>query len=135
MLEEIDSLPGAKQQTPVLHRNRELGLGQRRSDMGGHVVRPFGRMTVERRVFGHQTAEESLQIPLHVGIGILLNRQGSGGVTAEKSEQPVPESTLLQPAGNLPCDICQTLARGRDRDGRLRLFHEIKLHRGDIICR
>lgn len=76
MLEEIDSLPGAKQQTPVLHRNRELSLGQRRSDMGGHVVRPFGRVAVERRVFRNQTAEESLQIPLNVRVGVLLYGEG-----------------------------------------------------------
>jgi hypothetical protein len=70
-----------------------VSLRQRRLDVGGHVIRPFGavfQITHGRIVRGrHEAAEEGLQICLHVGIGILLHEKRTGCVLAEQGQQPI----------------------------------------------
>ena len=95
MLEHIKPLPGAQRQLALVQRNAQRGLRQRRADMRGHVVRPFGGVA-EVRAAVRQLGEEILQILLHIGIGIFLDQQRGRGV-ADETGQQARLSILLAP--------------------------------------
>ena len=84
MLAQIEPLPGPQQKLAILHRYPDRGLGQRRLDMRRHVIRPFRRVPepVHRRMIRirHQPRKELIEIPLHIRIGIFLDRQRAGRV-------------------------------------------------------
>ena len=46
MLEQVDALPRPEPQPAFLEREREVRLGERRPQVGGHVVRTFLIMLV-----------------------------------------------------------------------------------------
>ena len=75
MLKEIDTLPSSERGPPVDHRYGQVRLCKNRTDMRGHVIRPFRSVSIEAVVLGNQPGEESLEIMQDVGVSILLNRQ------------------------------------------------------------
>ena len=76
VLKQIDTLPRPEHEPPGLHGYRELGLGQHRADVSRHVVGPLGGVAVEPIVLGYQPLEERLEVADHIGVGVLLDRQG-----------------------------------------------------------
>src|ERR1019366_5851215 len=98
----------------VLHGDGKLGQGERRADVGGHVVRSLHGVAVEPVVLGHQAVEEGVEVMHHVRVGILLNGERGGGVLHEDGEQSGAHMGALQPGGDLPGDFVQTLAAGGD---------------------
>ena len=48
VFEQVEALPGAEHGPAAGNRNAERNLGQRRLDVGGHVVRAFGRVNEPR---------------------------------------------------------------------------------------
>ena len=77
VLEEEDALISAEHQSAGADRDAEVGVGQRALDVGGHVVRPFGVVPIARVGLRHESLQEALEIPLHVGVDVLLD-QGRG---------------------------------------------------------
>ena len=47
VLEEVDALVGAEQHGALADGDREVGLGERALDVGGHVVGALGDVAVE----------------------------------------------------------------------------------------
>ena len=80
MFEKVDTLPGDERRPTVDDWNRKLRLHQRCPDVRRHFVRAFHGVGVKARIFRRQLAEESLQVPNDVRIGIFLNHQGSRSV-------------------------------------------------------
>ena len=77
MFPEINSLPGAQRQAAVHNGDGKINRGQRRTNMRRHVVVPLGCMNIKRIAIGNEPLEESLQIPLHVRVRVLLDQQRS----------------------------------------------------------
>jgi hypothetical protein len=89
---EIDALPRAEREAATGQRNRQLHGGQRRSDMRGHIVRPFIAMPVQRIAIDDQPREESIEIAANIGVGVLLNHQARGRVANEQRQQTFLDS-------------------------------------------
>ena len=62
MLEQVDALPGAEGGRAIHERDGEVRLGERRTDVGRHVVRPLHRVAIDGVIFGHQAGEERLEV-------------------------------------------------------------------------
>ena len=76
VLEQVDPLPRPEHESTRLHGHRELRLGQHGANVSRHVVGTLGGVTIESIVFGHQPLEERLEVADHIGVGVLLDRQG-----------------------------------------------------------
>lgn len=126
MLEQIDVLPGAERQAAAGNGYRELRAGQDAADMGRHVVGALVGVAIKRGVFADQAGEKGLQIPQHVGVGVLLDGQRRAGVLAKQGEQAVREPLAFHPSPDLGGDGVQALAAGFDGNRMLRLFHGAK---------
>lgn len=97
VLEQVETLPRAKRHAASDDRNGERRMCQGRANVGCHVIRPFERMTVMDGVFGDQAFEEIAQVERHIGIGILLNDEGAGGVLNKNGEGSVERRLLAEP--------------------------------------
>src|SRR5258708_5561951 len=75
VLEDIDPLPCSKNWLAIEDGYRELRIGERGSDVCGHVVGALHGMAVQFVVFRRQTTEMIVEIGDHVRVGILLNCQ------------------------------------------------------------
>lgn len=126
VFEQVNALPCAEGKATIYQRNGQRCLGQRRLDMGGHIVRPFGAVDEisHGRVIGrwHEPAEESLQVCLHVRIGILLHQKRAGCMLAEQGQQPLIDLCLRQKTLDHGRDFIKTLPRCPERD---RLVHGV----------
>ena len=88
VLEQINPLPGSQGEPAGDDRNGELHAGQRRSDVGRHVVGAFVRMPISPHLLWRDAFKECLQIGADVRRGVLLNEQSGGGVPAEQRQEP-----------------------------------------------
>ena len=79
----------ARSQAPAVPRQWgwRLGLRERGSDMRRHVVGAFAAMDVTRAILGRDLFEKSFKICPDVGVGVFLNEQRRGGVTAENRQK------------------------------------------------
>ena len=55
--------------------------------MGGHVVVPLHGMQIIRFAFLHEPVKNTFHVGPNVGIGILVNSEGGGGMLDEKVQQ------------------------------------------------
>ena len=83
MLEDEDALPRTEGQSATRHRYRDLHGGERRPDVGGHVVRPFAAMDIVA-ILRRRRFEEGREVRQHVRIGVLLDQQGCRGMAAKQ---------------------------------------------------
>jgi len=81
VFEKENPLPGSERQCAADERNRELRLGERGADMRRHVVGAFRIMRVIR-LFRRKPREDGFEIAQHGRIGVFLNEQRGGGVSA-----------------------------------------------------
>src|SRR5687767_12930883 len=81
MLEQIDALPRAKDHSAALDRYGELGLGKRRPEVRGHVVRTLVGMLVGG-MLRCDAREIVLEVPARGRSGVFLDEQGCRGVPA-----------------------------------------------------
>ena len=72
MFEEIESLPRPQYQLAVMDWDRQRRCCERAFNMGRHVVWPLCGVLKERISGWYQSFEESLQVRLHIGVGIFL---------------------------------------------------------------
>jgi len=90
---EVDSLPDAEQQLAILNRHAERRSEQCRFDVRWHVVHSLGGVPIGKRL-GSDPAERHLQIPRHIGVGVLVDDQRRRGVLKkgmEKSHTQFPQ--------------------------------------------
>ena len=91
MLEQIDALPGAKRKPALGDGDRQRHGGERRLDVRGHIVRPFGGVhdPAHGRVVGrwHKPAKEGVEVAAYVRVSVLLDQQRAGCVAHEDGEE------------------------------------------------
>ena len=85
MLPQIDRLPGAEQQSARFKRKAQLAGGQRRTDVGWHVIGPFIGVHVGEQVtlaadrtdalLRHQGPEIGGKIAQYARIGVFVDDQ------------------------------------------------------------
>ena len=68
----------------------QLHAGQRRSDVGRHVVGAFVFMPISPRLLRRDAFKERFQIGADVPRGIFLNKQSRRGVSAEQGQESGP---------------------------------------------
>ena len=122
VLPEIDGLPGAEQQPTSSERQGEGGAGEGRADVGGHVIRALVVVAIGAQLapaadrshplLGHQGLEVGGQIDKHPRVGVLVDRERTGGVHTGQVGQ-----ASGQPAGpDLPvkggADVGEAFATG-----------------------
>ena len=100
VLPEIDSLPGADQQTPASEGQGEGGAGEGRADVGGHVIRAFVVVAVRAQfaptadrshpLLGHQGLEVGGQIHQHPRVGVLVDSERAAGMFCENRTESLP---------------------------------------------
>ena len=87
MLKQVQTLPGTKRKPTVEEWNGQAGVGERRPDMGGHVIETFRSVPEMLRRLRHQSLKEVAHVERDIRIGILLNDQRTGCVLHKRSEQ------------------------------------------------
>jgi len=114
---KINSLPGAKLNFPILHNEDLRKAGQCRLDMRiGIALR-----VMEFRGLGDHFFQMEKHVPLDVGVGVFVHRNGSGGVGAKNRQKPVLAAVSFQEVLQMASDIKNLFAlRGWDADG----FHK-----------
>ena len=85
MLPQVDALPGAQGQAAVEHGDGEGGGGERRFNMGRHVIAAFQRVGIVGIILAHQPVEPSFQIVAGGRVGILLDEQACRGMADEQA--------------------------------------------------
>ena len=80
MFPEVDSLPGAKRQFAMDDWDAEINRCERSSNVRRHIIVAFGGVLEESIAIRNEAFEETFEIAPHLGIGVLLNEQRSGGV-------------------------------------------------------
>lgn len=78
------TLPGAQRQATAFHRHGQTGLGEQIAHVRRHVIRPLGPVRIARVAVRRQVADERLQVPEHIGVGILGDRERGGCVLYEQ---------------------------------------------------
>ena len=110
MLEYIDSLPRPQSHPAANDRDREIGLGQRGSDVRGHVIRAFGVMAITGIVLGSEPLKEIGKIQSYIGIGVLLDHQRGGSVLNEQGEQTLGDFGGCEPSRYIASERIEALA-------------------------
>ena len=83
MLEQVNTLPHPQSESAAQDRNRELHAGQRRTDMGGHIICAFVRVPIQSCILGREAIEKGLQIGANVPRGVFLYEQSGRGMPAK----------------------------------------------------
>ena len=91
--------------------------------MGRHVVGALDGVTVQAAVLRRDAAEEIVQVPQNVRVGVFLNRQGGRGVLHEHGQQACRETLPGQPLLDVAGEFVQAFARGLDGDPVAGLLH------------
>jgi hypothetical protein len=91
VLEQEDSLPGAKRHRAPLHGDRQLSLGQGRAQVGRHVVRTLIVMLV-LAIFRRDLFEIMFEVPARSRSGIFLDEKRCRRVAAKNSQKAVGDA-------------------------------------------
>ena len=122
VLPQIDPLPRAERETPILKRNRKGRRRESRLDMGRHVVGTLERMREVRIVLRYETVEPPFQVTASGWIRVLLDREAGGGVLHHESAQPFPDHDV----GHHGLDTVRELEQLLPRRGYLDVRHHLK---------
>lgn len=85
VFEEVDALPDPQHEASTDERNGELHLGECGPQVGGHVVCALGVVMVGE-VFRRDSVEVGFEVGAHGGVGVLLDKQGGGGVATKNGQ-------------------------------------------------
>ena len=116
MLPHKDALPGTESTMSVAHGDRDFGLGEYASDMGGHVIRPFLIVDVIGVTVLHQFAHKVFQILAYCRISIFCNNERRTGVLEKDMAKPVVYTTFSNDMVNFAGDIGGSTTIGGDAD-------------------
>jgi hypothetical protein len=127
---QVDPLPGPEVETPISDGNCETAAEERGLDMRGHIVGPFCVVSIIRGVFRCELIEMTLQIRPDRRIGVLVDRQGRGGVLNKKMKYPPTDRrNLREPGDDLGRHEMEPALPRRERDVLLN-----KRHGGFPLC-
>jgi len=129
VLENIQTLPRSQRHAPAQHRNRKMGLGQRRADVRGHVIRAFERVTISRIVFRNQSLEKIRHVEDHIRVRVFLDDQGSRGVLDEDGQQCGLDSDGSEPRRDLASERIEALPTRPDFEAMRELAHTLSHRR------
>jgi hypothetical protein len=107
---QVDALPGAQHELPVLKGNADLGRSQCRLDVGRHIICPLQGMGIERVSFGYQTIQPVFQIYASAIVVIFLNQQAGGSMAYKQGTQTLVLVAAAQQRLYLRCYRVQSLA-------------------------
>ena len=95
MFEEVDTLPRAQREVPIIHRDREAGIRQHGTDVGGGVVGSFKVVGVPIVGFGHKVLHEGLEVGAGGGVPVFVEGQRSAGVRQKEETHPFADIPRL----------------------------------------
>ena len=84
---EIDALPSAEVESVVSDGDGEAHPKKRAFGMGGHIVGAFQNMVIISLILFYEVVHNPIHVAAHVGIGILVDGQGTRSVLDEEIEQ------------------------------------------------
>src|SRR5438045_2462190 len=116
MFPEVNALPRAQRQPATTDGNGKIDRGKGGADVGGHIVFALGGVDEKRVAVGYEAGEEFLQVPPDVGVGVFLNKQGSGGVAEVEGEEAVLETVSRNPGGDLIGEFVEAAAARGDAE-------------------
>jgi hypothetical protein len=119
VLEEVDALPGAKDEAAVEDGDGELDLREGGLQVGGHVVEALVVVEVGPvwwRNVGGDVVEPGEDVALHGGVGVLLDEERGGGVAAEDGEEAGVQLLVGDPVVECRCELVEGFAAGGDRE-------------------
>ncbi len=127
VFKQIKPLSCAEQYLAICHRYGQGGLGERRLDMGGHVIGPFCPVA-NKGHFGvitrrHETGEKFLQISPHIRVGIFLNGERARSMAHKTGEQPLFYPCRTHKILRLTGEVIETGTVGGDFEAGLHGFH------------
>ncbi len=96
MLEEIDTLPRAQREVPVIDRDREAGIRQHGSNVRGGIILPLQIMRVPIVTFGDEPLHECLQIGAGGWVPVLAHHQRGAGMLHEQKAHPFVYTPVTQ---------------------------------------
>jgi hypothetical protein len=123
MLEQINPLPSPEDHPPRSDRNGKLRLRKRGPDVRRHVVRTFGAVNIAPSALGCDLFEKSFEIGSNIGVGVLLNQKGGGGVAAENRQNTGGDVLPAGPRRHLRRDLDETFAASWNVQVMERLTH------------
>src|SRR5215813_1295782 len=128
VLVEVDGLPGAEREVSLHHRDGQGGLGERRADVAGHVVRALGGVVEEPVTVGDEAGEEALEVREHLWVRVLLDHQAGRGVPDEAGDHAGAGTGRGHPqavheVGHLAGDVVEPAPAGGECDGVRLGFH------------
>jgi hypothetical protein len=97
MFPEINSLPRPQRELTGAHGQRKIHGRQRGANVRGHVVLALGGVNEQRIAIRHEPREKGVEVAAHVGIGIFLDEQRSGGVAQMQGEESVAKFIFRKP--------------------------------------
>jgi hypothetical protein len=123
MLEQINPLPGAQGELTLHDRNRKLHTGQRRADMGGHVVGALLRVPIPPRLPRREAIEKSLEIGANIRCCVLLNEQSGRRVPTKQGEKAGLQPVRLEPIQNIARNLDEPAVTRINRNNINELTH------------
>ena len=119
---QVNALPGSEYRSAAGDGNRKAGLGESRANMGRHVVWSLHAVPIQFRLPGNQSPEEIFQIVTDVGVGILLNGQGSRSMLDIERQETGCDLLAPAPVEHLAGEVIEPGAAGANFEGRLCLL-------------
>ena len=98
---KVDALPGPQGQPAIRDGMERLTAVSAVRTCAGMSSSPSAVCTNSGIAVRHEPGEESLQVPAHVRIGILLDQERGGGVAQMKGQQTVLAAVLRKPRRHL----------------------------------
>jgi len=123
MFPDVDALPRSKRKPAPLNRQTHVHGGERRPDVGGHVVVAFDRVREDRVAIGYEALEEPLEIAPDVRVRIFLHEKRRRRVLqmdcADSGLDPSEGYLVL----HLRRDVVEPTATGLDHEAARVLSH------------
>ena len=123
MLEQINALPGPQGELALHDRNRELHAGQRRADVGRHVVGAFVCVPISPRLLRRQAVEKRLEIGANIRRGVLLNEQSGRRVPTKQGEKAGLQPVRLEPIQDIARNLDKPAVTSRNNNNINKLTH------------
>ena len=114
MFPKVDALPGAEHHRAGGDRDAEVDAGQRRADVGRHVVVALVVVLVNRVGIRGQARKNRLEVGAHGGVGVFLDEQRGGGVADVQCGQAGLEAAGRHQAVHLAGDLVKPAAARGD---------------------
>ena len=111
VLPEIDRLPGAQGKSSRFDAEAEGLTGERRADVGGHVIGAFVVVAVPTG-FGHDDPHPIGEILKNPRIGVFIDGEAGTGVQAGEMQHSLPDGRVGQPLVDAAIEAGESLPRG-----------------------